>query len=160
MNLLWLALLLACGSSAPAPEPPRSTPTAPTSLAEGRAMDVDAFADAQAGPIVDVRSPFAWRAGHIPGSVRISDGDVDPLIEPFSSHPKEVPVYVIDQDGRPDGHAALVVRLLAAAGFDAVRVEGGFDAWRASGRAVVGEAGAGVGEAGAGAEEPGAGAPR
>jgi rhodanese-related sulfurtransferase len=81
--------------------------------------------------VVDVREPFEYVGGHLPGAVLM------PLRELASwaaELPRGVPVYVICASGNRSLSAA---DCLAASGIDAWSVAGGTGAWIRSGHPVI-----------------------
>lgn len=80
--------------------------------------------------LVDVREPTEFFGGHVPGSVNIP---MSRLPARTSDIARDAPVYVICRSGN---RSAAMVALLAGQGFEAFNVEGGTDAWIASGRPV------------------------
>jgi rhodanese-related sulfurtransferase len=95
-------------------------------------------------PIVDVREPAEYLAGHIPGSVNIPRGvlefqiDGHPAVngrqDPALGH-REAPIVLSCRSG---ARSALAADALRALGFVApVSLAGGFNAWSAAGRPVT-----------------------
>ena len=84
-----------------------------------------------AAPVLDVRTPAEFAAGHLAGAV-----NVDLLAPDFPGRvralglPADGPVYLYCRSGNRSGQAARILRQLGHAG--AVNV-GGFDALRAAG---------------------------
>jgi rhodanese-related sulfurtransferase len=81
--------------------------------------------------VIDVREPYEYVAGHVPGA------DLVPLRRLGSSVadlPRGVPVYVICASGNRSLAAAA---FLAGAGVDAWSVAGGTGAWQRAGHPVV-----------------------
>jgi rhodanese-related sulfurtransferase len=81
--------------------------------------------------VIDVREPFEYVTGHVPGA------DLVPLSQLGSSVaelPRGVPVYVICASGNRSLAAA---DFLARAGIDAWSVAGGMGAWQRAGHPVV-----------------------
>jgi rhodanese-related sulfurtransferase len=109
--------LLACG-----------TPDAGPSSAV-RTVDVTALHDAGKVPLIDVRTPGEYAAGHVPGAVNVpldtlSAAAVGALVPPGGE------VWVICEVG---GRSAAASKQLAAWGLAPVNVDGGTRAWRAAG---------------------------
>lgn len=73
-------------------------------------------------PLIDVREPDEYAAGHVPGAVNLP---MSQLLTRLDELP-EVPFDVICQAG---GRSAKVVEYLATQGHDATNVEGGTGAW-------------------------------
>jgi rhodanese-related sulfurtransferase len=96
-------------------------------------VTVDQLAAAHAGgaPVVDVREPDEYEAGHVPGAVLIPMGQV---VERVTELDRSRPVYVICQSGSRSGRAAQWYR---SQGIDARNVAGGTSAWAERGKPVV-----------------------
>ncbi|QRN81175.1 MAG: rhodanese-like domain-containing protein [Nocardiopsis sp. BM-2018] len=75
------------------------------------------------GYLLDVREDDEWRAGHAPDAVHIPLGT---LGERAAEVPKDEKVYVICRAG---GRSAQAAMALNQAGWDAVNVAGGMQAW-------------------------------
>ncbi|MGI8808541.1 MAG: rhodanese-like domain-containing protein [Acidimicrobiales bacterium] len=89
-------------------------------------ISIDELAAARAGgpvPLVDVRQPEEYEAGHVPGAKLIPMADV---VARVGEIPDEGPVYVICQTGARSQRAADYYRNL---GIDAYNVAGGTKAW-------------------------------
>ena len=84
-----------------------------------------------ATPLIDVREPAEYAAGHAPGAELIP---MSVLPVRLPEIPKDRTVYVICHSG---GRSGQVVSWLNQQGFDSVNVEGGTAAWSMSGRPVV-----------------------
>lgn len=84
--------------------------------------------------VIDVRSPAEYRSHHIEASMNtpldhVKKGALEGVAQ------KDETIYLICQSGGRSGAAA---RLLEESGFDnAISVEGGLNAWKAAGNAVV-----------------------
>lgn len=81
--------------------------------------------------VVDVREPNEYLAGHVPGARLI------PLAAlPSRSHelPRGQRIHVVCASG---GRSAQAAQWLTGAGWDAVSVAGGTDAWQRAGHPVV-----------------------
>jgi rhodanese-related sulfurtransferase len=86
--------------------------------------DLQALIDQGGGQLVDVRLPFDYFGGRIPGSLNLPGSSVAGHIGPM---PADRTLVLICDDGRKSAEAAAVAR---AAGFADVRVlEGGYDGW-------------------------------
>lgn len=96
-------------------------------------IDVEVLADrlTEGARVIDVREPDEYTSGHVPGAVSIPLGSVPDNVERFRG---EGPTYVICQAG---GRSRRACELVAAAGIEAINVDGGTGAWIASGRDVV-----------------------
>ncbi len=90
----------------------------------------DLAADLDGGlvPLVDVRQPEEYEAGHVPGAKLIPLADV---IARLKEIPSEGPVYVICQTGVRSQRAADFYR---SRGIEAYNVAGGTKAWTDAGR--------------------------
>lgn len=82
-------------------------------------------------PLIDVREPDEYEAGHVPGAVLVPLSSV-PSAE--LSEFKGAVLHVICKSG---GRSMRACEFLSDAGFDVVNVAGGTMAWIASGRTVV-----------------------
>lgn len=81
-------------------------------------------------PVVDVRSPEEYAAGHVPGAVNIPLDEVDSRRAELAT----TPVHVICQSG---GRSMKASEALAARGVPALSVAGGTKGWIDAGRPVV-----------------------
>ena len=100
-------------------------PTVSTTDAAGLEAAIRAGAQ-----LVDVRERAEYVAGHVPGARLIPMGQLPSRLGELD---RGRPVLLVCATGNRSGAMAGVV---AAAGFDAVNVAGGTEAWVASGRAV------------------------
>lgn len=82
-------------------------------------------------PVVDVRSPEEYAAGHVPGAVNIPLGEVDARSGEFGA---ASPMHVICQSG---GRSMKASESLADRGVQALSVAGGTKGWIDAGRPVV-----------------------
>ncbi|MGH2775981.1 MAG: rhodanese-like domain-containing protein [Actinomycetota bacterium] len=73
--------------------------------------------------LFDVREPYEWEAGHVPGSTHV---EMEALGERLDEIPEDRPVAFLCLGG---GRSGLVASTLKARGYDAYNVEGGFRAW-------------------------------
>ncbi|HET9076241.1 MAG TPA: rhodanese-like domain-containing protein [Acidimicrobiales bacterium] len=98
-----------------------------------REVDVRTFAAAHAdgAHVIDVREPFEYMAGHVPGARLVPLGSV---AQAAPDLPTGRPVYVICASGNRSRTAAL---WLARAGIDARSVAGGTAEWAQAGFPVV-----------------------
>lgn len=98
-----------------------------------REVDIPRFAAALAdgAPVIDVREPFEYAGGHVPGAELVPLGH---LTSRVSQLPTDRPVYVICASG---GRSLAAAQYLARAGIDAFSVAGGTAAWRRAGHPVV-----------------------
>ncbi|MER6591079.1 rhodanese-like domain-containing protein [Micromonospora purpureochromogenes] len=90
-----------------------------------------AAAHADGAAVVDVREPFEYVEGHVPGARSVPLGQLPAVVGDL---PRNRPVYVICASGNRSLAAA---QFLARGGIDARSVSGGTGAWARSGRAVV-----------------------
>ncbi|MCU4185235.1 rhodanese-like domain-containing protein [Acidiferrimicrobium sp. IK] len=96
-------------------------------------VDVHALAAAHADGsiVIDVREPYEYVSGHVPGARLIPP---DAMADYAAGLPEGEPVYVICASGNRSRSAAL---LLGALGVDAVSVAGGTGGWVSAGFPVV-----------------------
>ena len=80
--------------------------------------------------VVDVREPWEYAGGHVPGARPVPLAAVPARIGDL---PSDRPVYLVCAVGGRSGQAAAY---LARLGLDAVNVEGGTDEWVAAGYPV------------------------
>ncbi|MFV2197932.1 rhodanese-like domain-containing protein [Nocardiopsis sp. LOL_012] len=85
--------------------------------------------------LLDVREDDEWSAGHAPGAVHIPLGL---LGQRAGEVPKDTKVYVVCRVG---GRSAQAAMALNQAGWDAVNVAGGMQAWEHAGLEMVAESG-------------------
>jgi len=109
--------------SAVNPGPPPSVPE----------VDVDELdrVRGDGSPVIDVRQPDEYDAGHVPGARLIPLAEVAMRAQEL---PTEGPVYVVCLSG---GRSARATEFLRRQGVDAKSVAGGTKAWIDSGRAVT-----------------------
>jgi len=96
-------------------------------------VGVDALdqACAEGFPVIDVRQPDEYDAGHVPGARLVPLAEVGMRVHEI---PAEGPVYVICLSG---GRSARATEFLRRHGVDARSVAGGTKAWIDSGRPVT-----------------------
>ncbi len=87
-------------------------------------------AEVQDRPIVDVREPHEWQAGHVDGAIHIPMGEV---VARFAEVPDGAAIIC-----RSGGRSAQVVAYLEQQGLDAVNVAGGTARWASEGHPMVG----------------------
>lgn len=87
-------------------------------------------AEVQDRPIVDIREPDEWEAGHADGAIHIPMSEI---VARFDEVPDGAAVIC-----RTGGRSARVVAYLEQQGRDAVNVAGGTLQWAAEGRPMVG----------------------
>jgi rhodanese-related sulfurtransferase len=81
--------------------------------------------------LLDVRNPEEWEAGHAEGAAWIPMRE---LAERQEELPTDREIVVICKTG---SRSDQVARALVAAGYGAVNVAGGSEAWQAAGLAIV-----------------------
>ena len=86
-------------------------------------------------PVLDVREPEEWEAGHIEGAVHIPLADLPARIDEL---PADEELVVVCRSGSRSSRAAA---WLNRNGFDALNLDGGMQAWEAAGRPMVSETG-------------------
>lgn len=96
-------------------------------------VDVIQLAEARetGAPVIDVREPDEYEAGHVPGAVLMPLGQV---VARAGEVPLGQPVYLVCETGVRSERAA---KFLRARGVDARNVAGGTKAWIRSGRPAV-----------------------
>lgn len=95
--------------------------------------DIADLAAAHAGgaTVLDVRQPDEYREAHVPGAVLIP---LDELAARQDEIPEGDPLYVICAAG---GRSLTATAALVGAGYSAVSVAGGTNAWVAAGHPVA-----------------------
>ncbi|WP_129841498.1 rhodanese-like domain-containing protein [Streptomyces sp. RFCAC02] len=90
-------------------------------------------------PLLDVREPDEWAAGHADGATHVPMSQVVARLEEITglAARHDGPLYVICKVG---GRSAQVAQYLAQRGLDVVNVDGGMLAWEAAGRPMAAEA--------------------
>ena len=88
---------------------------------------VKEIVDAGEAQLVDVREPYEWEAGRIPGAVHI---ELERLAGQADELDREKPVVFQCRMGR---RSALATQAFRAAGFDAYNMTGGIAAWAEAG---------------------------
>lgn len=109
----------------PADEAPRTAGAVATpeiGVAEARVK-----IEQHAAPVLDVRSPAEFAAGHIPGAINIPHTRLAARLDDV---PRDTPLVVHCQGGV---RSARATSLLQRAGFDATNLKGGYAAWEKSG---------------------------
>ncbi len=81
--------------------------------------------------LLDVRNPIEWQAGHAEGATWIP---MSQLAERQEELPTDRDIVVICKSG---SRSAQVAQALAAAGYGAVNVAGGSEAWHEAGLPIV-----------------------
>jgi rhodanese-related sulfurtransferase len=85
--------------------------------------------------LLDVREDHEWVAGHAPDAVHVP---MSRLAERVAELPLDRPIVCVCHVG---GRSAMVVAALNRAGWQALNLDGGMDAWAAAGLPVVDDAG-------------------
>ncbi len=85
--------------------------------------------------LLDVRTDDEWDAGHAPAATLVTLGQLADRVDEL---PTDRRIVVICRSGARSGRAA---EALVGAGYDAVNLAGGMQAWAALGLAVVTDAG-------------------
>lgn len=98
-----------------------------------REVNLEKFVAAQAdgAVVIDVREPFEYASGHVPGARLLPLSQVSVRAAEL---PKDEPVYVICATGN---RSLVAADYLARAGVDAWSVAGGTSEWQRSGRPVA-----------------------
>jgi rhodanese-related sulfurtransferase len=91
--------------------------------------------DAGEALLVDVREPYEWDAGRIPGAKHI---ELERLAGQADELPKDKPVIFQCRMGR---RSALATDAFRAVGFDAYNMRGGIEAWAQEGLPLEPEGG-------------------
>jgi rhodanese-related sulfurtransferase len=81
--------------------------------------------------LLDVRNPIEWQAGHAEGAAWIPMSE---LAERQEELPTDRDIVVICKSGSRSAHVA---HALMAAGYEAVNVAGGSEAWQQAGFPIV-----------------------
>lgn len=131
--LLLVALLVAaCGASPAAVDTPGASAASAAALPE--TVDASTVRSFQGNPdvvILDVREPYEYEAGHIPGVKLIPLGE---LPNRLAEVPKDRPVIVTCRTGN---RSAQAVNFLRQQGYTNVHnMSGGFVAWERAGYPV------------------------
>lgn len=118
-----------------------------TAMSNIREIDTDLLLDLQStgAPVIDVREPAEFAAGHVPGAVNIPRGvlefevDGHPAVncqrDPALAH-RNRPVVLYCRSG---GRSALAAEALQRLGFsEPLTLAGGFNGWAAAERDVAG----------------------
>ena len=101
---------------------------------EVTADDVRARFEAGEVQLVDVREPYEWDAGRIPGDV--SHVPMGELTQRAATIDRDRPVVF---QCRVGGRSLMAAQAFRAAGYDAYSLAGGILAWRAAGHPVDGD---------------------
>lgn len=125
---MWLfSVLVACGAPT---APPLGSAPAPAPASGGvRTVDVAALHGAGPVPLVDVRTPQEYAAGHVPGAINVPLDQLSPD-RLAAVAPADQEIWVICEVG---GRSAAASARMAGWGLHPVNVDGGTRAWRAAG---------------------------
>ncbi|WP_375385022.1 rhodanese-like domain-containing protein [uncultured Microbacterium sp.] len=82
-------------------------------------------------PLIDVREPHEYEAGHVPGAVNLPMSSI-------GEHVDELPDGAFDVICQGGGRSARVVEALEARGYDATNVAGGTGDWIEAGYPIEG----------------------
>lgn len=80
-------------------------------------------------PLIDVREPWEYAEGHVPGAISLPMSTIGDRLD-------ELPDGAFDVICKVGGRSARVVEALLARGYDATNVDGGTDEWIAAGYPV------------------------
>jgi rhodanese-related sulfurtransferase len=114
----------------PAADGPATEEDQPMSVPEVDAADAEDLV-ADGAYLLDVREADEWATGHAPEANWIRLGDLQARVGEL---PRDRRIVAVCRSG---GRSAAVVEALIGAGFDAVNVHGGMEAWARSGLDVV-----------------------
>lgn len=90
-----------------------------------------AAAHADGASVIDVREPYEYVSGHVPGAVLVPMGHLPSRVAELD---RSEPLYLICASGN---RSRSMADYLQRQGFDARSVMGGTSAWGSSGRALV-----------------------
>lgn len=122
-----LFILAACGGASD----PDSTVAVETLPADVTVQQVAALADQPGVTVLDVREPWEYEEGHIPGVTLIPMGEVAARLDEI---PRDQPVIVTCRSGNRSGQIATFLR---DQGYDNIHnMTGGILAWEAAGLPV------------------------
>jgi rhodanese-related sulfurtransferase len=108
------------------PDEPEEVDSGEHALALARAAElIDAGAT-----LVDVRRPYEFEGGHLPGAVNI---EMNELARHSEEIPRNRPVVFYCRSGN---RSSMAVDAFREAGYDAHNIDGGITAWHAEGRAL------------------------
>jgi rhodanese-related sulfurtransferase len=89
-------------------------------------------------PLLDVREPYEWEAGHAPNAVHVPMGELGARLADLPEVGEGEQLYVVCRGG---GRSARATAALGQAGFPAVNVTGGMTAWALAGKPMASETG-------------------
>jgi rhodanese-related sulfurtransferase len=96
-------------------------------------MDVDPGQIPEDAQLIDVREPYEWEAGRIPGSRHVELGLI---AQQADSIDRDAPVVFVCRVG---GRSTMAANAFRRAGYDAYSLAGGVLAWEARGLPFDGE---------------------
>ncbi len=122
----WIAILIAVCL----PLVPMAVSAAHLDPVMAQAQLLDRITNGQAPPLIDVRTPWEYRAGHIPGAINIPLQEFEERLTELSAYrDREVVVYC-----ETGVRASYGARRLESLGFEELRfVDGDMVAWRKAG---------------------------
>ena len=91
-----------------------------------QSIDVHELKAREGRPLIDVREPWEFEAGHVPGAVNFPMSSI-------GEHLDELPDGALDVICKVGGRSSRVVEALEARGYDVTNVDGGTDEWIAAG---------------------------
>ncbi|MGP3534471.1 rhodanese-like domain-containing protein [Microbacterium sp. RD1] len=91
-----------------------------------QSITVQQLREREGVPLIDVREPDEFAAGHVPGAVNVP-------MSTLGDHLDELPEGPFDVICQVGGRSARVVEALTARGLDATNVDGGTGAWAEAG---------------------------
>lgn len=94
-----------------------------------KTITVQQLREREGVPLIDVREPHEYAAGHVPGAVNLPMSSI-------GEHLDELPDGAFDVICQVGGRSARVVEALEARGYDATNVVGGTGDWIESGYPV------------------------
>jgi rhodanese-related sulfurtransferase len=100
------------------------------SASELSPQQVAALLEQGGAELIDVREPFEWEAGRIPGSRHIALGELTRQAEAI---PRDRTVVFVCRSG---SRSAMATEAFRGAGYDARNLTGGLQEWHAGGLAL------------------------
>ena len=94
-----------------------------------KSITVQQLREREGVPLIDVREPDEFAAGHVPGAVNLP-------MSTIGEHLDELPDGAFDVICAVGGRSSRVVQALEARGYDATNVDGGTNEWIAQGYPV------------------------
>jgi len=91
-----------------------------------KSITVQELREREGVPLIDVREPDEFAAGHVPGAVNLPMSTIGERLE-------ELPDGAFDVICAVGGRSSRVVQALEARGYDATNVDGGTNEWIAQG---------------------------